>query len=350
MIRIVHPLSNLNLILFKVKVINMHKELRFKIISEGLKNGVSATCEKYNISRTIFYRWLKRYKSLGMEGLDNVKKDFIPANKTKIEIENIILKLIKTYPRYGPKYIKYLLDELGYNISESAVFNVMKRNNLTNKEKRILFAQKKSSSITPTIPPLTELNSGECWVFWITDYGYFENIGYIYEYTLYDLKSSIACTRFYNEVSFNYFEELLTAVAIPVAKNLKFKVNYFCFFNNSKILKRAKNVFKSKLNKIIMDYGLDVKIHILTSNEDLDKIKTLKKRYTEGCLSFLIPLTQEDIAFTELKIRFQEYLRNYNISHKIQFGKELYSPIEYHNKLTNTNRILPIWAYIDRPY
>ena len=205
---------------------SVQKDFRFKIISEGLANGVSVTCRKYNISRTLYYRWLKRYKSKGIDGLEDVKKDFIPINKTDIEIEDALLNLIKEYPHYGPRALNYLFDELGYKISESAVYNIMKRNQLTKKEDRIKFAKKQDSKVITSIPPLTMLKSGECWIFWITDYGSYKITGNIYEYTFYDLKSHIACTRLYQEVSLENFEDLLAATAMPVAQTLHMNINY----------------------------------------------------------------------------------------------------------------------------
>lgn len=328
----------------------MHKNLKFNILSEGQKNGISATCRKYNISRTIYYRWLKRYKSEGIDGLDNIKKNFVPKNKTSAEIENTLLNLFKKYPHYGPKAIKYLLEELGYKISESAVFNVMKRHNLTNKESRIRFAKKKVNNIINVLPPLSELSSGECWVLWYTYYGNFEKTGYIYEYTVFDYKSRIACSRLYSDISISNFEDLLTAVAIPVAQTLNFNMKYLCFFQDSKLTKHAGNAFNSRINKIIQDNGLDAKIHILKSNDTLMKFHKLRKQYTEGCLSFLMPLIHEGMSFKNLKLQFQKYIRAYNINHKSKFDCEICSPIEYHIKITNNQPILPLWAYIDRQY
>ncbi|WP_157949949.1 helix-turn-helix domain-containing protein [Vallitalea okinawensis] len=328
----------------------MHKNLKFNILSEGQINGVSATCRKYNISRTIYYRWLKRYKAGGIDGLDDIKKDFVPINKTSTKIENALLNLFKTYPRYGPKAIKYLLEEIGYNISESAVFNVMKRHNLTNKESRIRFAKKKESNITNILPPLSELNSGECWLLWTTYYGNFENVGNIYEYTILDVKSRIACSRLYQDMSFDNFENLLTAVAIPVAQTLNFTIKYLCFFQDSKIIKQSRNIMNSMISKIVQDNGLDVKIHILNSNDAMGEIDGLRKQYTESCLTFLMPLIYEGLSFNDLKIRFQKNIRAYNISNKVTYENEICSPIEYYNKLSDNQLILPLWAYIDRQY
>ncbi len=329
----------------------MQKEFRFKIISEGLKNGVSVTCRKYNISRTLYYRWLKRYKAEGMDGLGDIKKDFVPPNKTDEETESALLNLIKQYPDYGPRALKYLFDELGYTISESAVYNIMKRNNLTQKKYRLKFAKKQDPNISPSIPPLTALKSGECWLFWITDYGYYEGTGHIYEYTLYDLKSKIAGTRLYSEVSFKNFEDLLTAAAMPVAKTLKMKINFLCFLADNKVLQQLGKTFQRRIHKIIVDNGFDFEIHIIpNSNEDLGSINALKNTYTEGCLSFLIPFINEGVLFSDLKLKFQDYIKDYNLNFKSEFLEGTYSPVEYHNKITDTKLILPIWAYINRNY
>lgn len=328
----------------------MQENLRFKIISEGLKDGISITCRKYNISRTIYYRWLKRYKSQGINGLSDQKKNFIPTNKTNTEIENSIFDLIKTYPDYGPRSLKYLLDELGYNISESAVYNVLKRNNLSNKDSRIKFAKKADTTITRIIPAWSELKSGECLIFWITEYGYYENTGNIYAYTFFDLKSKIACTRLYNEISFDNFEDILTAVILSIATTLNLNINYICFFEDRKIFKHSKNIFGSKMNKTLQNHRYDVNMHIINTSEDIDQINKLKAEYIEGCMSFLMPLINEEFSFTDIKIQFQDYIKNYNINYKTKYDNEWYSPIEYHNKVTNTKLILPIWAYMDRIY
>lgn len=327
------------------------RDLKFKIISEGLSEGISPTCKKYNISRTLYYRWLNRYKSYGVEGLDDIKKNFIPTNKTSLEIELSILKLIKQYPDYGPKYLKYLFEELGYKISESAIFNIMKRHNLTNKDSRHKYAKDKESKITETIPTLSKLSSGECWLFWITDCGNFNSLGQIYEYTLYDFKSRIACTRLYKDINFQNFEDILTSTAMPVAKTLNLSINYLVLFQEDKILKQSNISFYKKVNKVIYENGFDFNVHILASNyEDLNIINSLKKNYTEGISSFLIPLINKGTSFDSLKLMLQNHIRNYNINIKSDYYGEPYTPIDYHNKITKNKTILPIWAYINREY
>ncbi len=328
----------------------MHKELKFKIISECMNNGVSITCKKYSISRTIYYRWLKRYKSFGIDGLNDIKKDFVPVNKTNPEIEKTIMDLIKVYPSYGPKTLNYLLEELGYNISGSAVFNVLKRHDLTNKYKRLKFSNRRDNEKIQIVPPLSELKSGECWMFWITDIGQFEKSQNIYAYTLFDIKSRIACTRLYSDISFDNFEDILTSVALSVATTLNLKINYLCFFSDSKLLSRYQNSFKPKIHDILKTQGRDIKVNILNSNENVNKKYEFKELYTNSIFSALLPLLGERKSFRDIKAEFQDFIRNYNLNNKLKFEDDFYSPIEYHNKMTNNRLILPLWAYIDRDY
>lgn len=327
----------------------MTREEKFKVISEGIKYGVSKTCSKYNISRTIYYRWLKRYKELGIEGLDDIQKNFTPVNKTDEKVEAALFNLIKTYPTYGPRALKYLLEEIGHVISESAVFNIMKRHNLTNKERRLKFSKKNPPQITRVIPPLSELDSGECWIFWVTEVGTYKVTGKVYAFTFLDLKSQIACTRLYNHVSFGNFEDILTAVALSVATSLSLKIKYLCFFKDDKIISHSKT-FMPRINKIIRENNLNVLVNVLNKNDDLNSINLLRKQYNEKCLSFLMDNIKQSNSFTEFKHNFQDFVRKYNLVDQITFDQQCYSPVDYHNKLTNTKLILPIWAYFDREY
>lgn len=329
----------------------MNKDFKFKVITEASTNGVSKTCEKYDISRTLYYRWLNRYKANGIDGLSSSKKDFIPTNKINNEIETALLNLIKQYPTYGPKAIKYLFDDLGYKISESAIYNIMKRNSLSKKEERLKFSRKQQTEVATALPNLNQILSGECWLFWITDYGSYNHLGHIYEYTLFDYKSRIACSRLYNKITFSNFEDILTSTAMPVAKTLNLKISYLCFFQSCKIMNISTKTFNYKINKILDDNGFDFKIHtFMDKSEDLNIVNNLKEQFTEKTSAFLVPLINKGITFLELKLKFQDYIRNYNIADKNIFDIGEYTPIEYHNKLSNTKLILPIWAYIKREY
>lgn len=50
------------------------KEERYEIITYGIKFGVTQACTYYGISRTIYYRWLKRFETYGVNGLEEVTR------------------------------------------------------------------------------------------------------------------------------------------------------------------------------------------------------------------------------------------------------------------------------------
>jgi len=328
----------------------MDRQMKLTILSEGQKNGVSSTCTKYGISRTLYYRWLNRYKTYGLDGLDPVKKVFVPINKTPPPIEDSILSLIKSYPSYGPREIKYLLEEIGHKISESAVYNIMKRHDLSTKEKRTRFAKKKTTPKISDLPAFDTMKSGECWLFWTTSYGSHESVGTIYEYTILDYKSKIACSRLYNTLSSECFEDLLTAAAIPVAQCLNFNTNYLCFFQEYNISEKNKNVFLNNIQKTVQSSGFDISVFLIKDEEQYSEIMSLKKEYTNHCLSFMLPFMHSECSGVESKLHVQRHMCRDNVLHRVYFGELLLSPIEYHSYATGSNRILPLWAYIDRIY
>lgn len=328
----------------------MNAESKFTVISEGQKYGVSEVCKKYNISRTLYYRWLNRYKSLGIKGLENITKQFVPVNKTSEEIIAITLNLIKAQPLLGPKEIKYRLEAIGHNISESAVYNIMKRQQLSTRTQRIEFARKKDKKITTLSPTFDALGSGECWLFWTTYYGNFKGIGNLYEYTILDYKSRIVCTRLYDCLSFTNFINLLTAVAIPIGHTLSFETKHLCFLDDYSETDKKKDAILENIRNIIQNNGFDITIHPFKTVADCKELQSIREAYTHQCLTYLMPFIHRGISFNDLKLRLQNHIREYNISYPINFEDCCSSPLEYHIKSTKTKLILPLWAYIDREY
>ena len=328
----------------------MDRQVKFNIISEGQEYGVSLVCKKYGISRTLYYRWLTRYKSYGIVGLDSVKKAYVPINKTPASIVENVLMLIKSYPSFGPREVKYLLEEIGHDISESAVYNIMKRHDLSTKDRRFKFAKRKIVPTTINLPPFDTMQSGECWIFWTTPYGNHKNTGTIYEYTILDYKSKISCTRLYDTLSVDCFEDLLTATAIPVALSLNFNTNYLCFFEDFNLPEKNRDAFLTNLQKTLHSSGFDITMYFLKEEEQCAEIISQKKKYTHHCLSFMMPFLHSECSKVEIKLLLQRHIRNYNLHQKLYYGDLQMSPIEYHSYATGSNRILPLWAYIDRLY
>jgi len=120
---------------------------RLEIIKEVIIKGKSVVqvCRQYRISRTLFYRWLSRYK----QAVYGKKRKALAAKKRKIilaknqvasKIEREILKIVKAYPHYSFHKIAQILPGIGNH----GVQNVLKRLNLNTFDKRIAFAKKHS--------------------------------------------------------------------------------------------------------------------------------------------------------------------------------------------------------------
>lgn len=341
------------LIIFEIywdQVEDMDRQTKLTIISEGQKYGVTKTCEKHGISRTIYYRWLKKYQSFGIPGLDSGRKISAPVNKTPEEVEEKVLMLIRSYPCFGPREIKYLLEEIGSHISESAVYNIMRRLDLSTKDKRIKFSKKKMRTSSKDFPDFNAASSGECWLFWITSYGDLKGSKSIYAYTIIDYKSKVSCSRLYDELSMACFEDLLTAAALPVAQSLGFNTTHLCFLEDGSLPCKNRSAFLESVSSILHSSGFDPHVYFM-KNEDLTpEITDLKREYTKHALSCIIPYVHTDYPFNEIKLILQRHIRSYNLDHKTDYGEELLSPLEYHSKASGSSRILPLWAYIDREY
>lgn len=96
--------------------------------ADEVTGDVSATCRYYGISRTTFYRWLKRYEELGEEGLrDRSSRPWRSPRETHADVVGKILYLRQHY-HYGPlKIAMYLKRYHDISISDSGVWRILKR-------------------------------------------------------------------------------------------------------------------------------------------------------------------------------------------------------------------------------
>ncbi|MDP2632657.1 MAG: glycosyltransferase family 2 protein [Candidatus Curtissbacteria bacterium] len=108
---------------------------------------VAKLCREFGISRTVFYRWLKRYR----EASDDYKYDtlkvlrpvgekhwrFVP------EARELVIEVVSKNPEFSPKYIsRELALKVGKQVLGShGVYNILLREGLNTVEKRRLFAQ-----------------------------------------------------------------------------------------------------------------------------------------------------------------------------------------------------------------
>ena len=63
-----------------------------RIILDIQDLGVIAGCRKYGLAKTLYYDWLNKYQSSGLEGLEDRRGKNMDAHVKRLEKENRILK------------------------------------------------------------------------------------------------------------------------------------------------------------------------------------------------------------------------------------------------------------------
>src|ERR1700733_656741 len=95
---------------------------------EEVTGNVSKTCRYFGISRRLYYKWIERYRELGLEGLrDRSKRPKTCPQATQTEVIGKIIYLRQNY-HFGPlKIMMYLKRYHDIEISNSGVWRILKR-------------------------------------------------------------------------------------------------------------------------------------------------------------------------------------------------------------------------------
>jgi transposase len=137
----------------------MDERLRFIArLLEGEK--MSPLCREFGISRVTGYKIYDRYKTCGLEGLnDRSRRPYRHANKLPFQVERTILGIKKEYSSWGaPKIRDKLIREFPMikPPAVSTVHAVLDRNGLVKRRKRRRYKAKKSSRAAVSIRLRTE--------------------------------------------------------------------------------------------------------------------------------------------------------------------------------------------------
>lgn len=136
---------------------------KYSVLEHAYKHkNVISTCKQFNLSRTTYYEWLRRFNQLGYLGLkDQERSKPRMPNQIKPEYETIIYNYIIDYPTHGPRRIAYELKIQGITISETGVYHVLKRRGLNHRLNRLFYAQEHSDNPVITERYLSEVEKKE---------------------------------------------------------------------------------------------------------------------------------------------------------------------------------------------
>ncbi len=141
---------------------------------EGSEIGVKRTLDELAVCRSSYYRWYRKYKEEGFEGLSNSK-----SNPKRIwnkipdeEKEKVVAKALEL-PEQSPRQIAWhITDKNGYYISESSVYRILKQYNLIPSPAYIVMSA--SDTFKDPTSRVNEL--------WQTDFTYFKIVGWGWYY------------------------------------------------------------------------------------------------------------------------------------------------------------------------
>lgn len=123
-----------------LKVDPMDAKILF--LGDWLRGGDTFTglCRRHGISRKTGYKWLRRYKEMGLDGLKerSCRPQHFP-NRIAFTIRKEIIALRRRYPNWGPKKIRQLMSTLhgDWDLpSATSVYNVLRSEGLINQRRR----------------------------------------------------------------------------------------------------------------------------------------------------------------------------------------------------------------------
>lgn len=118
----------------------------------------SQLCERYGISRKTGYKWVERYQSAGLEGLEErSRRPHTVAGEIPYTIRKAIMELRRQgRDPLGPKKIQVLLSQRFPDQptpSKTTIYNVLKREGMLEPRRRHRRVQPSPSRLTPATAP-----------------------------------------------------------------------------------------------------------------------------------------------------------------------------------------------------
>lgn len=135
--------------------------------------GVNRTLKELKVHKSTFYKWYQRYQYEGKEGLQRKKSSVLSWNRINDADRDKIVEIALDKPELSSREIAWFItDNLGYYISESSVYRILKANNLV------------------TVAPFNIISAGDKFQdptrrvneMWQTDFTYFKIYGWGWYY------------------------------------------------------------------------------------------------------------------------------------------------------------------------
>ncbi len=121
--------------------------LRVMARAEELRN-VSAACREAGISRTLFYRWRRRFERYGRDGLHPRRRQARPGRPPQVppHVERLVVGHALAWPTWGCRRVSLqLARDLGVQVSPSTVQRLLRRAGLGRRRERLALLEHHSA-------------------------------------------------------------------------------------------------------------------------------------------------------------------------------------------------------------
>ena len=134
---------------------------RLRVLQRAKELGnVSAACREAGISRTLFYRWKKRFTCYGIDGLHPRRTSTRPGRRIQLDStkERKIVAMALAWPSWGPKRLSLQLEREGVVVSPSTVWRSLHRLGLGTRTDRLLVLEVHSAERAGLLTERTRRN------------------------------------------------------------------------------------------------------------------------------------------------------------------------------------------------
>jgi transposase len=211
---------------------------RLRVIARAQALGnVSQACREFGISRTLFYRWRRRYLAYGPDGLYPKRPG--PSRgrppTLSVEAERALLAVALAHPTWGPARIGAHLarpEHGGWNLAPATIYRFLRRVGLQTRYKRLAVLEVHSAQTAGLLTDRTRRalsaarrrrprhvaaeQPGELVCLDTFYVGKLKGVGKVWQYTACDAACSYAVAQVSTEFSAQAAARFLTARVLPV--------------------------------------------------------------------------------------------------------------------------------------
>lgn len=121
---------------------------RLRVLREAVRSGnVAETCRRYEVSRTLFYRWRQRYQQYGADGVLPKRRGPHRGRPPAVSVqdERRVIATALAWPTCGPQFVSDWLAREGLVVAAVTVWRVLRRHQLGTRLKRLAVLEQHSA-------------------------------------------------------------------------------------------------------------------------------------------------------------------------------------------------------------